>query len=144
MREIKFRAWDKVNNKMTKSIFGQQVSPEWYINHDKYIVMQYTGLKEKNDNEIYEGDIVYYNQGMSKGGRNSLGQYEPPIKMDGIRVVVWKDKGFDWEGEHSGLMFCRGGQDKFEVIGNIYENKELLKEKGVKNGRNENGNAKNN
>ena len=148
MREIKFRAWDKVDKQMFYGVEqaydtlgtmqdgeGNKLSYLWTSFGEvleeqkmgKLVLMQFTGLLDKNGKEIYEGDIIYYNQGLSKGGVNSLGEYELPRLLDGIRVVAWKDTGFDWDGSHSGLMFCKGGQDEYEVIGNIYENPELLK-----------------
>lgn len=61
MREIKFRAWDKENSEMTLFTFDD-VSSGQVGNNDQYIsemvVMQYTGLLDKNGKEIYEGDII--------------------------------------------------------------------------------------
>jgi len=57
MREIKFRAWDKDLHKMYN---------KWTVIPDddrSHILMQYTGLKDKNGKEIYEGDIVKHKNG---------------------------------------------------------------------------------
>jgi uncharacterized phage protein (TIGR01671 family) len=126
-REIKFRAWDYAYDKMVMFPSLFELFDKYEHEPSRFVLQQFTGLLDKNGKEIFEGDIVYYNQGLSMGGVNSLGKYEIPRLMDGTRVVVWKDKGFEWDGSFAGLMFCKGGEDKFEVIGNIYENPELLK-----------------
>ena len=97
--------------------------------------MQYTGLKDKNGKEVYEGDIV----GKFKDKLNDDFEGKP---TDWVRVVVWDEKGAefnienrqaipkgrtkttydnDWDGEY---FIC----DVFllKVIGNIYENPQLL------------------
>jgi len=73
--------------------------------------MQYTGLQDKNGKEIYEGDIL--------GGRLEHG------------VVVWIQEearwGIDLNGNLQEIQFRQVNQDHLEVIGNIYENPDLLK-----------------
>jgi uncharacterized phage protein (TIGR01671 family) len=87
--------------------------------------MQYTGLKDKNGKEIYEGDIVEWKMG---DWRDAIGV---TVKdEDLVCRVEWKDDhtGFypfvEDEGYDGVIMFS---VDKCEVIGNIHENPELLK-----------------
>lgn len=124
MREIKFRAYDKLLNKM---IYNLKYHRDYKVNSEEelFIVMQFTGLKDKQDKEIYEGDIVKMAEGLSEAwniynhnriflikfqegtfGFDNIDRYNE-IEFDSIF-------GFDIESD------C-------EVIGNIYENLELLK-----------------
>ena len=121
MREIKFRAWCKSEDRM---LDGYQITPhislkydeDWSIENlmdnttilnDDLILMQFTGLKDKNGKEIYEGDIV--NDCCSKELRTVLYQ-APQFSLDRPRKIG-----------HSNL------HENCEVIGNIYQNPELLK-----------------
>jgi uncharacterized phage protein (TIGR01671 family) len=119
MKEIKFRAWDKQDNKMYEK---QAVDEDGYavdINGDEAysnepfrILMQYTGLKDKNGVEIYEGDIVKYNLSFPVG--------EIVFNRDRFTPIYDRSSYDEWE-----LDFWRIS-DKCEVIGNVYETPELL------------------
>jgi uncharacterized phage protein (TIGR01671 family) len=125
-RVIKFRAWDKENIKMESVDFlGENTlhiyNAEWENIEDFYL-MQYTGLKDKNDNAIYEGDITESYDGY-------------------VRYVIWKDNSWkyclkvkrNYRGEsYIETLYNDIGDTKSKrfgdkVIGNIYENPELLK-----------------
>ena len=124
MREIKFRAWDKVNKRML--YFSDLAMFEEYdllyfrrgilnVPFDGLELMQYTGRKDKNSKEIYEGDIIEYGYGFG----NKL------IKG----VVEWNDDycGFSPFCEYD--IDCQCFVRVTEIIGNIYQNKELLAER---------------
>jgi len=127
MREIKFKLWDKNLNEMCKDkgynkdgnwqifidingkIYFWQAGNKVYFDcmaEDKFIFLQYTGLKDRNDKEIYEGDIIKVS----------------PLK-DFKSVVEFDNGMFGYEDITNFFMI----DTNCEVIGNIYENKELLK-----------------
>lgn len=150
-REIKFRGWDKYDKKMIYDLC--QVDSFWHyysysdntglhfgktgpngVGEDfenKYI-MQYTGLKDKNGREIYEGDIL------SGGNRFDECCGTPVIKIGNYDECkeLFDEEGDFYELSCTGVYFefnnntCTGIDytciSNFEVIGNIYENPELL------------------
>ena len=122
MREIKSRAWDKKNKEMYNNVCfdadyyapRQLKSPEidslHFIKYDDCELMQYTGLKDKNGKEIYEGDILKYWYDRDKTGDS--------------RVEFTEIVEFEEMAEYNGWSFHKNLNP--EVIGNIYENKEEL------------------
>lgn len=123
MRDIKFRAWDSRLAKMTYTpIIGngrfywgwEQLESDWSnLDEGKQYLMQYTGLKDKNGKEIYEGDIVYHSY------YKETGKMIFDLSASAYRI--------EWLDGKTNEMY-RVDQKSFEVIGNIYENPELLKE----------------
>lgn len=112
MREVKFRAWNKQINRWTSNVLVDLTSPvvSSYIE-----LMQYTGLKDKNGKEIYEGDIV---EGV---GIKAVCVYTI-LKKQGVQIgagFMFEAIGTDQALEHFVL------KDK-EVVGNIYENPEFI------------------
>ncbi|KKL80953.1 hypothetical protein LCGC14_1999640 [marine sediment metagenome] len=125
MREIKFRAWHNPHKEMIYNpnvciVVLQQDLPEWDL-------MQYTGLKDKNGKEIYEGDIF------TAGYWGTVGYYGEDtfvVELEqgafrGFMQEYHKNKKERWS--HSTPLYKL---ENLEVIGNIYENPELL-DKGL-------------
>ena len=127
-REIRFRAWDKKSQKFrgingTRDLFS--IRCDGFISED-YLLMQFTGLTDKNGVEIYEGDVL--DLGMTVNGCN-------------LFIVVWDESRIGWSVKYNVKMntprnyeydindFFRideNTDEGIEVIGNIYENPELL------------------
>ena len=127
MREIKFRAWDgeieemldwdKFFNLDIAQVFESEGS--WGI-----YPMQYTGLKDKNGTEIYDGDYIRYSMRTINGSI-----YTHVCRVFQHESGTWRIEGYH-EDNHSyetkGTVYA--AHLICEVIGNIYENPELLKE----------------
>lgn len=96
-REIRFRAWHKLDNRLYswREMLSTRNPNAWFTGHGNTVfLMQYTGLNDKNGMEIYEGDVlrggIYY-------------RYE----------VAWDFENGGWNIGKAASMF--------EIIGNIYE-----------------------
>ena len=137
MREIKFRAWDELNQKMvyqSTSIkfsffntldglpFTECTDDEDFYLYEHKSLMQFTGLFDKNSKEIYEGDIV-----------QQFSDDDPYFRY----VVLFKNGAFGYQphGEDYDFIPYAGNphfkwnknmSDKLEIIGNVYETPELI------------------
>jgi len=146
-REIKFRAWDKSGKKLVNFTLNDLLDLQCKVETESLgirdeasnrmyeTVMQYTGLKDKDGREIYEGDIL----SLPDSEFELVTDYEGPthaansigkiVRGDlGWQIDVPKDLGGDYI---SGIMYLSKvideiGEEGWEVIGNIHENPELI------------------
>ena len=141
MREIKFRAWDNFNNRMIQNdrilkicfvrsnhipclvvYSNRNIENHTEIREDdkqycnEFELMQYTGLKDKNGKEIYEGDIV---EAWSEGEK-AIGKVKQRIDGLWLMYPAWQS-GKSW-----GLMPNKERKTTVKIIGNIYENENLI------------------
>lgn len=139
MREILFRAKRKSNGKWIEGYIYKQIvnlNDEYYIRRGDtdYLVVpetvgQFTGLTDKNGNKIFEGDIVHAVYQVGYVGCKDIDY--------GIGVVKYCASyygGASYEieiiGESYSRVFTASLENGVEVIGNVYDNPELLKPKG--------------
>jgi len=126
MREIKFRAFDKKEKYMSKgsdlkTICLNAMGESFYWDDDLPI-MQYTGLKDRNGKEIYEGDII----GGFPHGTVTVRWSDKWACFESFWIdVEYDEAGVEYEKEQTSLFAndlddCK---DAWVVLGNIYENK---------------------
>jgi len=130
MREIKFRAWSKAEGAFIAgfnmvnfhSYFNKGVEPhifrysnEWKLSDIE--LMQYTGLKDKNGKEIYEGDIVLQVDEIS----GEVDQLAPVVRNSNVN---WSWSSFGNIDSALDVEY----HPSTEIIGNIYENPEMINE----------------
>ena len=135
MRKIKFRCWDKENKEMLEvqeldyadSYDGQPMVRTTmyndYFDTEDMILMQYTGLKDKNGKEIYDGDIVK---------KETFDDTKPNyIAVSYAKVIYFEHLAGFYLVNRDNKILWEVGQDKYniEVVSTIYENPELLEDK---------------
>ena len=119
MREFKFRAWDIDNSAW---IYSGHLKTEmsWFFNMLvplNYVLEQYTGIKDLNGKEIYEGDIISWVE--SRWSWDHPAKYEKVTYKHLVEYYESACEGYPYIGFDFPTLRC-------EVIGNIHENPELL------------------
>ena len=121
--EIKFRAWDKVK----KSLLPVKLIdfPEWLVScgdgsiernsfknkkTDRHVLMQFTGVKDRDNKDIYDGDVLYHPM---QGKREVYYPFMEHVASFGLRNIK------------NGMAGDLSDSHIYEIIGNIYENPEL-------------------
>lgn len=118
MREIKFRAWALDKDLKMRLVYSDEFKnlEHYFALTDDFKMMQFTGLKDKNGKEIYEGDIV--------DGGNGIVEFR-----NGAFGITFENKFFTFDTVIEGNKKIGVYSFPFGVIGNIYENPELIKSK---------------
>jgi uncharacterized phage protein (TIGR01671 family) len=124
MKTIKFRIYDKQNNKIIESGATPSMLKSFFehtaVLHTKEEMpyLQFTGLLDRNGKEIYEGDII---KGMfSLSGKMGVVKYFKKYAGFGFTTEYWEKMDFN---------FKNNDLSRYKVVGNVYENPELLSNK---------------
>jgi uncharacterized phage protein (TIGR01671 family) len=160
MREIKFRAWDKPINRWYSPVYEAHKGLLEELNigisgrlslrtmsgtadestfKDRFIIMQYTGLKDSEGREVYEGDILRFTYWWFDGneaetpliGEVTYIQEEASYGLTHIKNAEWIKHIGGEEGDKDTQSFSgwQFSSDDIQILGNIYKNPELLEPK---------------
>jgi uncharacterized phage protein (TIGR01671 family) len=139
MREIKFRAWDKEEERIRdwKNLLAIGYGPnkimdseidDSIFNDDQFQLMQFTGLYDRHGKEIYEGDILKWkcsHGAISGGGKVKL--HKVTIEWGHLTSAHGYSLTIHKGGEKYAVEKSYWNKEDREIIGNIYENPELIK-----------------
>jgi uncharacterized phage protein (TIGR01671 family) len=140
MREIKFRVWDKLANKIFYEVWIEKKEDGlWWryengaiwnnSDSERRNVMQYTGLKDRNGKEIYDGDIVMFDDGERKNLKFFVewGEYGDDEYVDKLECWTVDGSPLSCLVYGTGVNYGRGWRtaNGVEVVGNAYENPDL-------------------
>lgn len=155
-REIKFRAWDTKYNQILYGGESWKRYPKWYnvdfitnkgvviwnkLANDasqnafecqqikmniEIVIMQFTGLLDKNGKEIYEGDVIGYDRESNDRDWSYGGKTYFPVEWDYLRAMFIVVFDPNLKAPYSLYDALRKENIKYKIFGNIYENPELL------------------
>ncbi|PAF19722.1 YopX family protein [Terribacillus saccharophilus] len=152
MRKLKFRAWDKEKNKffeptykayrgeledLSISLTGDltlrtfdKPAIHQSLFPDRFEIEQFTGLKDKNGTEIYDGDIIQFVDFDTTGGHRDDHEYIGLVKDSNGLFEVWNSPESEYFGCDGSfiLHFISFQDDELEIIGNIHEHSHLLED----------------
>ncbi len=123
-REIKFRYWHTESKRFAPWEIFRQYPLQTVLNDPRVIVQQYIGLKDKNGREIYEGDVLYFDLQDAFGSDHF---HTAAVIAGGAEFgcdLKYRDGQIGWVT----LNEIAQSDDELEILGNIYENPDLLAE----------------
>lgn len=124
MRELQFRAWDKSQKHMAyQGDPDLETLSSFMFHFGGDIVMQVIGIQDKDGYDVYEGDILKDTE-FDEEGNDISGYY--PVVYDPKTCQFCIDNSFKKDGSHLVNIVEYFGIDNIEVVGNIYQNPELL------------------
>lgn len=148
MKELKFRVYDKDSKKMYNQdefiLTFDTVGEDIYLNKNdeviplySYELMQFTGVEDKNGKEIYKGDILSYKRIIYTDCSKT--EIEEIEKESFIEMITYAPiasvvkphsknvKSFGYDSVNKECLILELTSDDVEIVGNVYENKDLLK-----------------
>ena len=134
MNEIKFRLWNPerkvvtAGNHLNTIIMSTDKEFIKQFQDSKMKWLQFTGLKDRNETDIYEGDIVKITNAHHDGWENEGDIFSPEIKSDVVSEVFFHEAAFQFYYEEDRPVPLFGYSSDSEIIGNVYNNPELLED----------------